>query len=367
MHPLTWVVLVRVVLVSFALGGCTAPSPGATTPRSTAPAAARESSAAVDVDVTKTTDKFTFLVSIRSNLFHLLLNWASLNSGEAPPWTPDIAERDAGLDAYPAKERAAFERALQVFEKHALGRNITFDAGLHAVRAYAAGALGRDLVPDADHVLVDAVEASLPFFRKHWWHAHRDKNLAWIDAMIGTLTEVEHDMTTGLAKAYGASWPSSRVPIDIVVHAVPVGAYSAAGRVTMSSTRSGYEMPWSIEMVLHESSHLSELEPKLRSHLVDAFRAESKALPERLWHDVIFYTSAVVADVAFTALDPGTRYRHYGDATGMYERGKDRWEAMRPILDDTWNPFVRTGDGDADARRAALRAFAKRLGVETAR
>ena len=87
--------------------------------------------------------------------------------------------------------------------------------------------------------------------------------------------------------------------------------------------------------------------------------AEGKKAPERLWHDLIFYTSGEVTRLMYRR-DGQTDYQHYGEATGVYARGAQRWgtllAAVRP-----WKLFVEEGRGNAEARTTALRALARSL------
>jgi hypothetical protein len=240
------------------------------------------------------------------------------------------------------------------------GRDVTFDEGLLALRDHMAGAAPLDAVPEADRVVVTAAESVLDFYRANWWARHHEMNTAWIESLAPTLRRTEAMMTSRLAAAYGGQWPNEKLPIDVAVYVVPNGAYSSHGRVTMTSGKEGYRMPRALEMVLHESSHIGALEPELRAAIETAFKAEGVEAPPRLWHDLIFYTSGEIARVAYADLGKAD-YRHYGETTGVYERGKETWDRLMPLLSLAWRDFVLSGSSDAGERERALRAVARGL------
>lgn len=299
------------------------------------------------------TERFEFRAEPRANLYHLLLNWAWADLGEAPPWQPAIPEREVELATLPTAVQARWKTAAATFASRVSKRSPTFDDGLGAVRAHLAGEVPLSKVPGADRVLVKAVERVLPDYLERWWPKHRADAEAWMNALLPVLRDAEPELTRRLAAAYGGAWPKARVPVEVVEHAVPVGAYSMNGRVTMSSTRRGYEMPWAVEMVLHESSHVQGLEAPLRARLERAFASVGTPMPEGLVHDVIFFTSGEVTRLVLATQVPD--YRHYGEASGMYGRDPARWNSLRPRLERTWGVFLAEG-GDADA---ALRRFAQ--------
>jgi hypothetical protein len=158
--------------------------------------------------------------------------------------------------------------------------------------------------------------------------------------------------------AYGGTWPGEPIPVDVMVYANDVGAYSTAGRLTISSVPLGNQMPHAIEMVFHESSHTDPMEQPLRAAVQRAFQAAGVPEPERFWHDVIFYTSGEITRLVLAAHgEPG--YEHYG-ALGVYVRG-ERWATELPAFEQHWRPFLESRSNDDAARRAALEALAGAL------
>lgn len=144
-----------------------------------------------------------------------------------------------------------------------------------------------------------------------------------------------------------------------MVYANDLGAYSTAGRLSISSVPPGNQMPQAIEMVFHESSHMDGMEDALRARLRQAFQAAGTPEPGRFWHDVIFYTSGEITRLVLAAHgEPG--YEHYG-TLGVYRRG-ERWAVQLPAFEQHWRPFLESGSDDEAARAAALQALAGALG-----
>jgi hypothetical protein len=227
------------------------------------------------------------------------------------------------------------------------------------VRDWAAGVVPREAIPTADRPLAAALDDALPIYRRHWWPAHDKRNRAWIESVASTLAEVEEEIIDRFEAAYGGVWSSEPIPIDVMVYANAVGAYSTGGRLTISSVPLGNQMPQAIEMVFHESSHTDEMEGPLRTALSGAFQSAGVPEPDRFWHDVIFFTSGDITRLVLAAHgQPG--YEHYG-TLGVYRRG-ERWAVELPAFDEYWRPFLESGSKDDRARQTALEAVARAVG-----
>lgn len=313
---------------------------------------------APDPVATAMTGRFELRSDPRVGLHHFLLAWAAADAGRWPPFAPAIAEREAGLDGLPAEDRDDWRAAVEAYGA-TVGRSLLFDEGLLAVRDWAAGAGPREAIPAADRPLATALERALPAYERHWWPAHDARSRAWIEAARPVLVEVEDDIATRLAIAYGGEWPQGRVPADIVMYANPVGAYSTRGRITLASADRDNAMPQAVELLFHEASHVDGLERPLREALERAFDRAGAEEPDRLWHDVIFVTSG---EITRLVLEESGRagYRHYGETAGVYARGP-RWAVELPAFEAHWLPFVRSGSTDPATRTAAFEALAAAL------
>jgi hypothetical protein len=96
----------------------------------------------------------------------------------------------------------------------------------------------------------------------------------------------------------------------------------------------------------------------LRSSAADRRPADA---PERLWHDVIFYTTGEVIRLVLAEHgQPG--YKHYGEY-GVYRRG-ERWSVELPALERHWRPYLESASADQNARRAALDGLARQLAAQ---
>ena len=226
------------------------------------------------------TARFELRSDPRVALHHLLIDWASADSGQWPPFALRLAPCEEWRSALDAEEQRRWAEAVKAYGA-TVGRNLLFDQGLLATRDWAAGVATREAIPASDRPLAEAVEATLPIYRRHWWPAHDSANRAWIAAAVPTLRQVEVEMIGRMEAAYGGRWPSERIPADVVVYANAVGGYSTGGRLTISSTNPGNGMPQAIEMIFHEASHTDPMERALRSELGSAFHAVGRPEPER--------------------------------------------------------------------------------------
>ena len=303
------------------------------------------------------TDRFELRSEPRVSLYHFLIDWAHADAGEWPFYATPIAERATWRILLSDEEAAVWSAALEAYAG-IVGRSRVFDEGLIALRDFAAGGPGDDVRP-ADRPMADAIEAALPVYVARWWPAHRVRNDAWIGDLAAVLDSLEEAATLRIAAAYGADWPDGRIPVDVVPYANDVGAYSTDGRITIASADPAGVMPLAVETILHEASHVDALEAPLRTAVEEAFRRAGGEPPERLWHDLIFYTAGEVTGIVLEERGmPG--YIHYGEATGVYRRG-DRWGTQLPAFDAHWRPFLRSARQDEASRRAALDAIAGAL------
>lgn len=318
--------------------------------------AASAMAGAGDAQAQHATDRFEFRSAPNMALHYFLLSWATDDAGEWPDWAMPIRERwywRAKLTDEDAKRWAGAVEAYRA----AVGRNLLFDRGLIAVRDRLAGEADAE-VPESDRALLEAVEAALPVYLAHWWPEHDLRNRAWIEAVTPTLEALEEEVISRLEAAYGRRWPGWRVPVDIVPYTHPLGAYSTAGRVAISSSDPSYWMPQAVEMVFHEASHLDALEQGVRGGLRVAYEAvgEEEA-PARLWHDMIFFTTGETVRLALEAAGQPS-YQHY--KAHDYEN-HPRWRALVPALREHWRPFLVSGTDAPEDRRRALEALAKAL------
>jgi hypothetical protein len=311
-----------------------------------------------DAHVVTLTDRFALRSDPRVALHHFLLDWAMAEAGEWPPYAPPVREREGWRDSLTADEARTWSAAVAAYDA-GRGRSLLFDTGLVSVRDWAAGLVELVAVPSADRPLSAAVESALPVYLRRWWPEHDRRNRAWIASVAPMLDDVEEAVIPRLEAAYGGTWPAGRIPVDVMVHANDVGAYSVGGRVTISSGNRNIVMPHAVDLVFHEASHVDGLEAPLTSAVAEAFRAAGGEAPERLWHDVIFFTTGEILRIVLEERGrPG--FRPYAEAAGVYSRG-ERWATALPALRRHWLPFLASGSADAVGRRRALEGVARTL------
>lgn len=304
------------------------------------------------------TDRFELRSDPRPALHHFLRAWALADAGEWPPYSPPLRELDAWEAELGADEIRAWRAAVEAYSR-VRGGDLLFDEGLLAVGDWAAGIGDVAAIPADYRPLVEAIEAALPVYLAHWWPEHDQSNRRWIAAIEPKLDAIEEAVIPRLEAAYGGRWPTRRIPIDVMVHVNDVGAYSVRGRIAISGWNRNIQMPHALDLVFHEASHTEGLELPLRRAINDAFRAVDVSPPERLWHDVIFFTTGEVVRLVLEERgEPG--YQPYAEATGVYARG-ERWAVELPALRRHWLPFLRSGSDVAAERRAALQALARAL------
>lgn len=310
--------------------------------------------AALQTDHTTGTALFEINSNARVSLHHLLIAWASADAGEWPRYAQPITERQ-DLDGLTPEDRETWRGALDVYAA-TVGRSHVFDEGLRAVRDLAAGDVDVRL-DDDERALAEALERALPVYQEHWWPTHHEVNRAWASETAELLESYEGAIAERLEGAYGARWPTERVPVDAVPYANDVGAYSTGGRITIASADPENQSPQSLELVFHEASHVDELEMPLRDRIQEAYDAEGSEPPGRLWHDMIFLTTGEVTAIVLES--QGREYQHYGHATGLYRRG-ERWPPQLAAFEEHWKPYLREGGG-VEARSEALRGMARAL------
>ncbi len=303
------------------------------------------------------TARFELRSDSRVALHHFLIDWAATDAGEWPRFALPLAERDDWRKVLDPSEQRVWASAVETYAV-AVGRSVVFDEGLQAVRDWAVGVTAGHAIPTSEQPLADALVTALPVYERHWWQAHHERNREWVASVVPQLVIVEDDMIARFETAYGGRWPDARIPVDVMVYANAVGAYSTGGRLTISSMHRGNQMPQALEMIFHEASHTDEMELPLRAGVRDAFRAAGGEAPDRFWHDMIFYTSGDITRLVLAERGQ-TDYQHYG-SFGLYRRG-ERWVLELPALEQHWRPFLESQRTENDARHEALRAVAAQL------
>jgi hypothetical protein len=301
------------------------------------------------------TARFVFWSEPRVNLHHFLYQWASAELAEQAGALRqiEVPEREA-IGALDEGDRSAWLEAVAFYREKLAPRSLLFDDGMVALRDALAGlrAPGRIAELEGDlAAAVGVIAKAEPVYRRFWWRQHDGANRAWISAVVPMLRQVEQDFVPRLAAAYGGDWPGGPVRVDVCAYAGRVGAYTpGVPHVNVASGDAGYRMPWAIEMLFHESSHISSLEGPLSTAIAVAFEEKGLRAPSGLDHVAIFETTGAIARRIWAQHDRRD-YRPYAEAQGLYERNP-LWAEYHRALEPVWREFL---DGAVDRRAALLR------------
>lgn len=339
------------VLLLSILSGCAAPVGTGSKPRAGAPARSAQEPSSAGQAVAQTR-RFSLYSDPWINLHHFLYQWAFATAHEKGP-RPDVPvvevrERDE-LPQLAADERQVWTGAVDYYQREVISRNLTFDADLVAVkeRLSQAAATHRASLAGLPPQWREILEGAMRVYERHWWPQHDRMNRTWIQSLTPKLQTHEETLTAGLVRAFGGTLPPERVRLDAAAYSDWSGAYTTPkpNHTVVASSDPAFQDLNALEIVIHEFSHLDELEGPLRELLARAF-TQSRATPPRdLWHAVIFYTACDLTREA-----PHTQgiegYQCVVDRVGLLRRNP-RWESYWKSLDAHWKPFLeRRGDRD---------------------
>ncbi|HEX3815563.1 MAG TPA: hypothetical protein VHX59_22230 [Mycobacteriales bacterium] len=236
-------------------------------------------------------------------------------------------------------ERADWELAVGYYDEHLADRHLLFGDGM---RALNAALVAGDLAGEVRAVL----QSAAPVYRRHFWPGHDAANRQWVSELMPRLSDLGPHIFTRLAGLYGESWFTEPVRVDIVRVASREGAYTTAGppHITISSSDRDGQGWVSVEVVLHESSHI--FGGGLRREFAHVLGSAAPHHPQ-LWHAVLFYLAGGVTREALAG--KGIDYVPYLYATGLLERA---WPSYREPVESCWQPFL---DGTINRGEALAR------------
>ncbi|MEO8430851.1 MAG: hypothetical protein ABI592_05020 [Acidobacteriota bacterium] len=300
---------------------------------------------------------FEFHGGFWMDLHHFLYVAARSRNGErdASRSAVEAAPRELESAGFRPDERAAVDEAIETYRRTLARRDLVFDAeairvtdGVAALddggASTASGARG---FPDAG--IARALDLAAPGYRRTLWPTHLARHPAWLSEAAPLLEAHGTAMARGLAAAYGTSWPTAPIRVDLVAFANWAGAYtvSSSRRITMSSLAADYRAPGCLELLFHEASHL--LDPQIDGRFEAEARAQGKSLPSDLTHAVIFESAGVLAAREL----PG--YVPHAERNGFWTRRP--WPAYRPLLTENWDPHLEGRFGVEEAVRRLIAAL----------
>jgi len=239
------------------------------------------------------------------------------------------------------EEQKTWDEGLAFYRANYINRDLAFDAGMVEIKEALRHAGN---APTLDGVNIDAELKSVltrlaPVYRAHWWPQHDATHRAWIAAAMPLVERYGREIAPRIAAAYGTTWPSAPIDVDLTISAGAVGAYTTSTPVvhtTIASPDPGYGGMSALEMLFHETSH--QFGVPLQRSLAYAAERHHREIPNQLWHAVLFHnageiTRRVLAAHGVEYVDVATRSGHiYPDLCGpnCAERVAAAWD---PHLD----------------------------------
>ena len=259
----------------------------------------------------------------------------------------------ARVEALQGEEREAWFAALEIYRSELAARDLLFDGTMYRLKNRLTsiedveGAWPEDLDP----AVAEALRLALPVYRERFREDHEAANRAWIKSAVSLLERFEERLVEHVTRAYGGEWPPPPVRVDVCAYANWAGAYTTGGpaHVTLSSTDRDAQGYAALEVLVHEASHTPQMIAPLREALNAAYRDLGAEPPDDLWHLFLFVTSGDAVRRTLEAEGIGG-YEHYGDRTGLYERGA--WKTRTPLLAEPWLDFL---DGEITREEALAR------------
>ncbi|HEY2295239.1 MAG TPA: hypothetical protein VGM86_31435 [Thermoanaerobaculia bacterium] len=350
------------VLLLLLLSGCAAVTRPGSPPRKGAPDRPAQQPISPGQPVAQT-QRFSLYSDPWINLHHFLYQWAAAAQQEEGPKSDlpavEVPER-AELPQLAADERQAWTNAVDYYRREIIARDLLFDAGLIAAKEKLsqAAATGRASLAGLPPQWRDVLEGAMRVYEKRWWPRHDRVNRAWIQSLSPQLQTYEGTLTAGLARAFGGTLPAQRVRLDAAAYSHRVGAYTTVhpDQTIVATSNPALQGFNALEIVIHEFSHLDELEPPVRDLEARAFAQSHVPAPRDFWHAVIFYTACDLTREALHAhgIDYQQCVADRVDLLGRTPRWKPYWKAF----DASWKPFL---EGRTDDRETAAAEVARDL------
>lgn len=258
---------------------------------------------------------------------------------------PSRATRLSPLSAMSGPDRKIWDEVVTLYRDTMVQRDFVSDANLQHIDTYlakmeSATEIGSETIGSD---VATALTRAAPIYRRYWWPQHDAANQFWIKLAQPLVMSLAEQMRTQLTQAYEARWPSRMIRVDVSVYANWGGAYTNTEdddqvHTVMSSTEPGYRGLAALEMLFHEASH--GIVDGETGKLGEAITAQAKmhgiAVPEELWHALIFYTTGELARRDLDGVGVHD-YEPYAEKQGLWERG---WQDYRSVLALFWGAHL---------------------------
>jgi hypothetical protein len=261
----------------------------------------------------------------------------------------------ADLGGLTPEQQRAWTSVLDYYRNTWIEHDLLFDEEMVRIKGRlveseaAADLKGSGLQPE----LVAALEGAAPIYRAQWWDGQRRANRSWVEAVTPLLNRYGGSLIRQLTAAYRAEWPGRRIRVDVVQYASWAGAYTTRDpvHITVSSTDPRNQGLAALETLFHEASHamVGRSSGAVSEALAREGRARNKAIPDDLWHALIFYTTGEI--VRRTLAKGGVAdYSPYAYRNGLYAR-LPAWQKYQREFEQYWQSYLdgKTGFDDAIA------------------
>ena len=211
--------------------------------------------------------------------------------------------------------------------------------------------------PDVIPGIARHLAAAMPVYLETWWPEHDRTNRSWVNFVIGDVLRYEAEWVETATRVWGGRWLEGRLRVDASAYANWAGGYTSNGpahTVLWSADETNNEGLYGLELVFHESGHMSSVAAPTRRLVAEIFRDAGVEEPRNLRHALIFATAGelVRGIAASRGLPEHVPYVVREGLTGF--RG---WAEIWPAVERHWMPVVH---GTADPA-AALRAIAEQV------
>ena len=306
-------------------------------------------------DEVVTTDYFEFHVDPWINLHHFLYQWsrAELGLGSGRDEVP-VPERDG-----PQPDGRAGEawRASVRFYVDDVGPRGHFDDAMLGLKAKLLDLDGDPNAAPPDDIpgIAHHLAAAMPVYLETWWAAHDRANRDWIAHVLDDVRRHEDRWVETVTRLFGGEWLDGPLRVDASAYANWQGGYTSNGpahTVIWSRDAENLRGLLGLELVFHESGHMSSLGAPLRRTLGDVFGEAGVEVPGNMQHTLLFATAGELT--VMIAEERGLpEHVPYIVHEGLI--GFAGWAPLWPPTVEHWLPLVR-GRGD---RLTAMRAIAE--------
>ena len=303
------------------------------------------------------TRHFAFHSDPWQNLHHFLYQWARDELGIASGRQEVVVAERHGPQ--PTGEGAReWSDAVAFYREHVASRD-HFDLPMLELKAGLLGLGGDPTADPPDDIagIAARLGAAMPVYLATWWTGHDAANRAWIEHVGADVSTYESRWVATVSRLFGGEWVEGRLRIDVAAYANWAGGYTSnepPHTVIWSRDDTNGRGLYGLELVFHESGHVTPLGAPLRRTVADVFRSAGVDEPGNLRHLLLFATAGeVVREIAAARGRP--EHVPYVVAEGL--TGFAGWAPLWPAVQEHWVPVVRGGGGPVPALEAIAEAL----------